>query len=190
MAVEEAQPLARPRTDWSKVVTGGLVAFLAAVLLYQGIGEARKMGLVKVGEAAPPVVGTVLGGEPFDLSALRGKAVIVDFWATWCDPCREELPTLVKLAREYRDRGLVVVLADQAVSDRPAAVGIFTNRLMPDHPDNVHVVLAAEESLDQYKVRALPTTYFLDREGRIVDRYQGLTGEGTLRDAIEQALRP
>jgi len=187
---EEAEPLARPRTDWSRVVTGGLVAFLAVVLVYQGINEARKVGLVKVGEAAPPVVGTVLGGQSFDLSALRGKAVIVDFWATWCEPCREEMPTLVKLAREYRDRGLVVVLADQSVSDRPAAVGIFTNQLMPDHPDNVHVVLAAEESLDQYKVQVLPTTYLVDREGKIVDRYRGLTGEGTLRDAIDRALRP
>lgn len=189
MAIEEAERLARPR-DWSRMVTGGLVALLAAVLVYQGVGEARKSGLVKVGEAAPPVVGTVLGGQPFDLEALRGKAVVIDFWATWCEACREEMPSLVKLAREYRDRGLVVVLADQGAADRPAAVGIFTNQLMPDHPDNVHVVLAAEESLDQYKVQALPTTYFIDREGRIVDRYRGLTGEGTLRDAIERALQP
>jgi len=189
MASEEAERLARPR-DWSRVVTGGLVAFLAAVLVYQGIGEARKAGLVKVGEPAPAVVGTLLGGQPFDLSALRGKAVLVDFWATWCEPCREEMPSLVKLAREYRDRGLVVVLANQAAADRPAAVGIFTSRLMPDHPDNVHVVLAAEESLDQYKVSALPTTYLIDRQGKIVDRFRGGTGEGTLRDAVERALRP
>jgi thiol-disulfide isomerase/thioredoxin len=191
MAIEEAERLARPRVDWSRYVTGGLVALLAAVLVYQGVGEARKAGLVKVGEGAPPIVGTLLGGgQRFDLGALRGKTVVVDFWATWCDPCREEMPTLVKLAREYRDRGLVVVLANQAASDRPAAVGIFTNRLMPDRPDNVHVVLAAEESLDQYKVQALPTTYVLDREGRIADRFRGMTGEGTLREAIERALQP
>ena len=81
------------------------------------------------------------------------------------------------------------MLADQVSSDRPAAVGIFTNGLMPDRPDNVLVVLAAEESLDQYKVQALPTTYFIDREGKIVDRFRGLNGEGTLRDAFERALR-
>jgi thiol-disulfide isomerase/thioredoxin len=178
------------RVDLSRLLIVGLVAFVAAVLVYQGVGEARKAGLVKVGEAAPPVVGRVLGGPQFELSSLRGKAVVIDFWATWCEVCQREMPSLVKLSREYRDRGLVVVLADQVAADRPAAVGIFTNQLMPDHPDNVHVVLAAEESLDQYKVEALPTTYVLDREGKIVDRFRGLASERMLRGAVEQALRP
>jgi cytochrome c-type biogenesis protein len=114
--------------------------------------------------------------------------VVVDFWATWCEPCRQEMPSLIALAREYRNRGVVLVLADQISSDRPAAVGIFTNGLMPDRPDNVHVVLAAEESLELYRVQAFPTTYVINREGKVVDRFRGMTGESSLRGAIEQAL--
>ncbi|HEY8212308.1 MAG TPA: TlpA disulfide reductase family protein [Myxococcaceae bacterium] len=188
--MEETKPLAKPRVDWSRYATGALVALLAGVLVYQGVGEARKAGLVKVGEDAPPIVGNTLAGQQFDLGALRGKAVVVDFWATWCEPCRQEMPSLVALAREYRDRGAVLVMANQIASDRPAAVGIFADRLMPDRPDNVHVVLAAEETLDQYRVQALPTTYVINREGKIVDRFRGMTSESSLRDAMERALEP
>src|SRR5262249_5726267 len=163
------------RLDWSRYATGGLVGLLAAVLVYQGVGEARRGALVKVGEVAPALVGTTLQGQPYDFGALRGKAVVVDFWESGCEPCRHELPDLVKLAREYGDRGAVLVMADYASNDNQAAVEQFVRELMPDRLENVHVVLAEDESFRQYQVQAFPTTYFVNRQGMIVDHFRGLT---------------
>ncbi|HVE84544.1 MAG TPA: TlpA disulfide reductase family protein [Myxococcales bacterium] len=186
---EQAQP-ARSGIDWSKAATTALVGLLAAVFIYQGIGEARRSGLVPAGEPAPAVDGVTLQGAAFDLSALRGQVVVVDFWATWCEACLEELPSLVKLSREYRDRGVVLVMADAASQDDPRAVARFAEQLAPDHPDNVRVVLADRRTLDRWRIEAFPTTYFIGKDGRISGGSRALTTEWSLRRSIESALQP
>ena len=176
--------------DLSKLGTTALVGLLAAALVYQGVNEMRGPELVAEGQPAPPVVGMKLGGGAFDFAEMQGKAVVVDFFASWCKACKRAAPELVSLAREYRDQGLVLVMADQIAADHPANVGIFMGHVAPEPPDNLHVVLAEEETFASYQVKLLPTTYVLSRDGRVVDGFTGIVSESSLRRAIERALQP
>jgi thiol-disulfide isomerase/thioredoxin len=113
-----------------------------------------------VGSPAPEFSLSDLAGEPATLSALRGTAVIVNFWATWCDPCRTELPLLDRIAAEHA--GALAVLAVEAgepagdVRAFAAELNLSALRILPDPAGRVR---------DQYIVRGLPTTFFVDREG-------------------------
>jgi thiol-disulfide isomerase/thioredoxin len=175
--------------DHSKYLTTALVVLVAALLLLQAWREANPE-MVRVGEPAPRLQAPKLGGGQLDLEELKGKAVMLDFWATWCGPCQQEMPSLIKLAREYREKGLVFVAADRIETDHQAAVGAYLDRLEPQRPDNMIVVFADEPTLDRFKVQALPTLYLISAEGRVVDAFRGLTSEDVIREAVEKALRP
>src|SRR5882724_12164900 len=79
---------------------------------------------LEVGDAAPALKGVTLDGKPFDLAALKGKVVVVNLWATWCSPCREEMPLLDAFARKYAARGVVVLGLDE---NDPADLGEVQN---------------------------------------------------------------
>ncbi|HVG58695.1 MAG TPA: redoxin domain-containing protein, partial [Hyalangium sp.] len=93
----------------SKVLLGLTAVFGLAGLLYLGVMEAQRGKLVPDGAAPPSFQMERYGGGKLALSDLRGKVVMLDFWATWCPPCQEEMPSLVKLAKEYESQGLVFV---------------------------------------------------------------------------------
>lgn len=126
-------------------------------------------------------------GGKVSLAALRGKVVMIDFWATWCPPCVEEMPTLVKLAKEYESRGLVFVAASR---DEPETwktdVSLFAERSAKDLTR--YVAWADDATGDAYHVSVLPTLYFVDRQGNVQEAYSGFADEKSLRARIEQAL--
>ena len=118
---------------------------------------------------APTFTATDLDGRPVSLAALRGKVVLVNFWATWCGPCRAEIPDLVALQEKYRDQLQVIGISqDEAPVD-------LVRRFAASHHMNYPVVMSSPEIERLFPgVNALPTSFILDRESRIVQKHVGM----------------
>jgi peroxiredoxin len=102
------------------------------------------------------------------LSSLKGNVVLINFWATWCPPCRGEMPSLNKLYREYRSRGLVVVAVS---TDRSAS---SVRDFLSKHPVDFPVLMDSDSKVSrQFKVFSLPTTFLLDKNGAVLQRFLG-----------------
>jgi peroxiredoxin len=119
-------------------------------------------------ELARPFTVPGTDGQPLRLAAHRGRVVFLNFWATWCVPCREEMPAMERLYQRFRDRGLVVL----AVSvDRTAApVGPFVGELRLTYPIGLDPTMALAK---EYGVRGLPASFLITRAGRLAARALG-----------------
>jgi len=118
--------------------------------------------------AAPELGLTDLGGRRIDLVDYAGRTVIVNFWATWCEPCRREIPSLVALHGELADRGLEVVAV--SIDSDPAAVERYIER--SKLPFRV-AVDQDQSAARRYGVTTVPATFVVNRDGRVVDRVDG-----------------
>jgi len=118
--------------------------------------------------AAPEFSLPDLAGKTVHLKALRGKLVLLNFWATWCGPCREEMPGMERLFRAYQDKGFAVVAVN--LHESVKTVRPFVQELKLSFP----TVLDVEGSVSrEYGVRALPVTFLVGRDGNIVWRAIG-----------------
>jgi thiol-disulfide isomerase/thioredoxin len=139
----------------------------------------------KKGSVAPDFsLKSLPDGKEIRLSSLRGKAVLVNFWATWCEPCKIEMPSLVDLQKKYGPQGLQIVgVAMDDADDKE--ISTFAHKMGVNY-----IVLRGTEKVgDLYGgVDRLPITYYLDRSGKVVDETLGMAGEATLEDAIKRAL--
>lgn len=129
----------------------------------------------KIGEVAPEFTLLDVNGKPTGLSDFRGKTVVMNFWATWCPPCRKEFPELVKLHDRNVDRGLVVLGVD--LQESPDIVRNFLNEFGANYPV---VIDTKGDVASQYRLLGLPTTYFIDGEGVIRAQHVGLLTEDIL----------
>jgi peroxiredoxin len=129
------------------------------------------------GAQAPDFTVTDLDGREIRLSDLRGKRVIVDFWATWCPPCIMEIPHFVRLAEESDTNDLVIIGISSEKKDLLAD-------FVADNDVNYHIASAEIRDLPSpYKdIRAIPTTFFVDRNGVIQNVFQGYHDYDTIRD--------
>jgi len=169
----------------------GAIALLAAVsiglIVYQGTEEGgrntapRTAGLSAspdgeeppekpaVGYAAPSFSLTGLDGKRYELRAYRGKPVVLNFWASWCGPCRDEAPSFVKLDKLYGDR-LQIIAVNLTASDSAESAREFALEYGFTFP----VVLDPEgKTGESYKIRPIPTTLFIDSRGVIADGMLG-----------------
>jgi peroxiredoxin len=141
----------------------------------------------QVGFAAPDFTLKTPEGEEYTLSELKGSAVLVNLWATWCPPCRAEMPAIEKMYQEYKDRGLVVLAVDMTYQDNPADVAPFIQEYGLTFPillDETGMVGAS------YQLRSLPSSYFIDRFGIVREVViGGPMSEALLRTRIEQILK-
>lgn len=165
------------------------VAIVAAAMLYFGLHVTRHSGTTHAagmgyGTPAPDFTLESLDGKKFTLSEFKGKAVLVNFWATWCGPCKIETPWLVELQNEYGSQGLQVVgvAMDDSGKDEIA-------RFAKDMGMNYPVLLGKEAVGEAYGgVPALPESFFVGRDGKIVDRIMGIEGKAQIETAIKKAL--
>jgi len=138
--------------------------------------------LLKDRVTIPPLTGVDLDGHPVTTAALRGKVVLVNFWATWCPPCREEIPDLIALQTRYRGTLQIIGIAqDSGTADE-------VKRFVRDHGMNYPSLLSTPEIERLFPpVSALPTSFFLDRDGRIAQKHVGMLNP-SLTDLETQAL--
>ncbi len=122
-------------------------------------------------------------GNEVRLSDYRGKVVLLNFWATWCAPCRVEIPWFIDFEKNYKDKGFAVV-GVSFDEDGWAAVGPYVE----DEGMNYRVVVGDDAMAHEWNVAALPTTLILDREGRIAAYHQGLVSEATYESQIQRLL--
>lgn len=126
-------------------------------------------------------------GGPVALSDFRGQAVVLNFWASWCTPCRQEMPNLERAWRDLRNRGVVVLGIN--VSDDYDDAAAFLKQLRITYPN---VYDPEQTRLNQYQVTGLPTTFFIDTQlrirGRVAGGYLGDQGYQQLRGQILQFL--
>ncbi len=170
-----------------------VVAMVVAVMLVFGFKLARRPSPgAMVGNAqmksgiAPDFSLQSLDGKTVRLSDFRGKPVVLNFWATWCGPCKIEMPWFVDLQRQYGPAGLQflgVAMDDASTKD----IAEFAESMKVNYP-----ILIGKESVgDAYGgVQFLPETFYIDREGKVVDKAFGLKGRAEIEDAIKKILGP
>jgi cytochrome c biogenesis protein CcmG/thiol:disulfide interchange protein DsbE len=133
---------------------------------------------------APDFVLRNASGQTVKLSDYRGKVVLLNLWATWCAPCREEIPWFIDFEREYKDRGFTVL--GVAMDDRGWDV---VQPYIKRHQLNYPVALGSLEVSTVYGgTGALPTTFMIDRNGRIARTHVGVAGKHTYKQEIEDLL--
>ena len=171
------------------VLTIGRVACLggAVVLGLSGClpGESvRSFAPLEVGDAAPAYAGLTLSGDSIAIGGTSGGVTLLNVWATWCVPCRKEMPDLEEIYQEFGGHGLeiVAVSVDQAGSDR---VQSFIDEVGTTFPI-VHDQTGSIEEL--YPSIGLPNTYLIDRDGKLIQSWLGPLPVSQARELIAQAI--
>jgi thiol-disulfide isomerase/thioredoxin len=138
------------------------------------------------GTTAPDFTLDVLAGKgkKIQLSSLKGKPVVVNFWATYCEPCKNEMPSLAELQKQYEPEGLQIL---GIVMDDPGEKTIldFAHRLGVNYP----VLVGTNKVAETYGgVDGLPTTFYVDRSGKVVDRVLGGVSKAEIEESIKKTL--
>ncbi len=169
-------PATERRSYWPLWVGLGVLAVILSVtVIWPYLLNARRPHAARVGAFAPEItLAKLQNGKPGDrvaLSTLKGHPLVVNFWATWCVPCRQEFPAIEAKYLQYKDSQQLVVIGINAQSDAgPDAAQRFVNDLGATFP----IWLDSDGSAEQaYDIAALPTTIFIDRQGVIQDIVPG-----------------
>ena len=166
-----------------------IVAMVVSLMLVLGINLSRHSPSEKAtsqlkGQSAPEFALQSLDGKTVHLSDFRGKAVLLNFWATWCEPCKIEMPWFVELQKQYAPEGLQIVgvaMDDAAEKD----IADFATKMGVNYP----VLIGKEEVGNAYGgLPFLPTTFYIDRDGKVVDKVFGLKGRAEIEDLVKKIV--
>src|SRR5215469_13834609 len=183
------EPPSPPESSGRNPLALVVVAVIAASMLYFGLRMARRSSadapaILGKSTPAPDFTLEKLDGGSMKLSDLRGKAVLLNFWATWCGPCKIETPWLVELQSQYASQGLQVVGVAMDDSGKEE-IAKFAKDMGVNYP----VLLGKEAVGDAYGgVAYLPQSFFIGRDGKIVDKIIGIDSRSVIEQGIKKAL--
>jgi peroxiredoxin len=167
-----------------------VIAMVISLMLVFGYNMARKparteaAGNALMGHPAPDFTLQSLDGQAVRLSDYRGKAVVLNFWATWCQPCKIEMPWFVDLQKKYGPEGLQLV--GVAMDDAsPADIADFAKQMGVNYP-----ILVGKEAVGQEYggIPFMPETFYIDRSGKIVENAFGLKSRSEIEDYMKQII--
>jgi thiol-disulfide isomerase/thioredoxin len=177
-------------TDRIRAGLAVLTALILCIGAVRAVGAAdlpplsHRLTVIEDPAPAPPLRLADIDGVEHDLADLKGRLVLVNFWATWCPPCRREMPSMERLYQQFKERGLTVLAVD--VGEDMDTVFAFTGQLDP--APTFPLLLDTDSSAAQdWSVKGLPTSFVVDPEGRVIIRAVGGT-EFDDAAAIEQLL--
>lgn len=165
-----AKPAARRGTV---IIFGIILVGVALFLLLLAFAVQRSSAPPLASGDAPNFTLTTFDGQKVVLSELKGKAVVINFWASWCIPCRDEAPALERAWQSYRDRGLVVLGVDYV--DTEADAKKFIAEFSQTYPNGPDIGTRISQS---YRITGVPETYFVARDGRLL---QGIDANGRVK---------
>lgn len=174
------------------IVALAVVLVAAIYLAYRTFGQvqgtlpdtqSQDSGDTESAGAAPDFTLTDLDGKKVSLSDFRGQYVYLNFWASWCSPCKGEMPDIEKMHKEFKEEGLVVLAVDMGEGKAEVEEFIkssgYTFRVLLD-PD--------QSAAEKYGVTAIPASYFIDRDGNIAEKKVGALSEEQMRTIIQQMM--
>jgi len=166
-----------------RILIYGIVALCLLGLYVAGRRTAQKPRPTASGNAAPEFSVTDIDGKKLSLSDYRGKVILLDFWATWCTPCRAEIPHFVEMQQKYGPQGFQVV--GISMDDDAKPVKEFYRQFNMNYP-----VAVGDDKLAQSfgGVLGLPVNFIIDREGRIHAKYLGATDVSVIDKAVSDLL--
>ncbi len=184
-------PVPPPRPSNRNWIVIGIMAFALVAMVYVGLHTANKggrggmVGNVR-GKTAPDFELTdLVSGQKVKLSDYKGKAVVLNFWATWCPPCKVEIPWFVDLQNQYKSEGLAIlsIATDDDASQQEIVQ--FAQQMGINYP----VMKGSEQIDDLYGgVDGLPTTFYIGRDGKLLERAEGLHSHRDIESSIKEAL--
>ncbi len=174
-----------PRAGWKRALDIALWVAVLGVLVWRfGPQVGAAIGIGDTDLPAPEFSVTTLDGETIRLSELEGRVVLVNFWATWCPPCRLEMPGFQDVWEDYRDRGVLILGLSVDRGDRG-----MVERWVRDRDITYPIAFPTGEMVRAYGgANVLPTSLLINREGRIVRRVEGFYAEPALRGALNRLL--
>lgn len=145
-------------------------------LLMAWVFGAKPPAVAKIGQIAPDFTVETLHGDQFTLSEQKGKTVVLNLWASWCPPCRTEMPDISAFAAAHPD----IVVIGVAVRDTEEAAREFADQVEPSYP----LAMGARDFENAYPNLGLPATYVIDEDGRVSEVHNGIVDAQTLSDLI------
>jgi len=160
-----------------------ILGVLVAALVFALYSSLKPDEVVDAGDKAPNFSLPVLGGGTMKLSDLQGKPVVLNFWASWCEPCKAEMPDLVKQYELNKDKGVVFVGVD--IGEGQVVVQQFAERMKMTFP----ILLDESREITKlYNIGPIPTTFFIDKDGEVVVKKEGQMNEAFIADSLTKIM--
>ena len=166
---------------FTRLATRSLLIAVAGMLLFTQPAAA----ILQKGEPAPPIKLVTTSGQPITLANYRGYVLVMDFFATWCIPCKESIPHLISLNKKYGKQGLQIL--GMSVDDGGERL---VKNLLAEKKVTYPVAIAGEELQADYGLRSIPTLFLINKKGVVVEKYQGYSEQTarSLEDTIKKLL--